>query len=222
MTDLQHDPAYFLELQTKTGWGAILRSFASWLDPKPDSLILDVGCGPGLLPAIFAQSGCRVIGIDSAFEMFRNALHPDLVLADVTALPLPVASFDLITASNLLFLLPNPRAALREITRLLAPKGEICLLNPSERMSVTAATSLANQRGLTGLARETLLNYAGRAERHFRWSEADLRELFYSADLTLTDTVTKMGIGLVRFARGKSTQEQVNRYQNGSLFTFAP
>ncbi len=86
MNDL-HDPDYFLELQTKTGWGAILRSFATWLDPKPASLILDVGCGPGLLPAIFAQNGCRALGIDSSFEMFRDALHPDLILADVLYLP---------------------------------------------------------------------------------------------------------------------------------------
>ena len=48
MTNLQRDSSYFLELQTQTGWGAMLRSFATWLDPKPASLILDVGCGPGV------------------------------------------------------------------------------------------------------------------------------------------------------------------------------
>lgn len=180
----------------------MLRSFAFWLDPQPDSLILDVGCGPALLPAIFAQSGCRALGIDSSFEMFRDALHPDIILAEVTALPFPLASFNLISASNLLFLLTDPLTALREMTRLLTPNGEIALLNPSEQMSITAVTSLANERELTGLARKTLLNYAERAERHFRWSEADLRELFSSADLELSDTVTKMGPGLVRFARG--------------------
>ena len=180
----------------------MLRSFASWLDPQPASLILDVGTGPGLLPAIFAQNGCRALGVDSSFEMFRDALHPDLILAEVTALPLPLASFDLIAASNLLFLLPDPRTALIEMARLLAPTGEIALLNPSERMSIAAATALADQRGLEGLARETLLHYAGRAERHFRWSEADLCELFASANLELTETVTKMGEGLVRFAKG--------------------
>ena len=209
MTDL-HDPDYFLELQTKTGWGAMLRSFASWLDPKPASLILDVGTGPGLLPAILAQNGCRALGIDSSFEMLRDALHPNLILADALAFPLkpstrraePVEAFNLLTASNLLFLLPDPLSALQEMTRFLAPDGEIALLNPSERMSVSAATSLADERNLEGLARETLLNYAARAERHFRWSEDDLRELFASANLQLTNTITKMGSGLVRFARG--------------------
>lgn len=198
-----HDPDYFRELQTKTGWGKMLRSFAAWLNPKPASLILDVGTGPGLLPAIFTQKGSRTIGVDSSFEMFHGALHPDLVLADVTTLPFNSSTFNLITASNLLFLLPDPLAALREMTRLLASNGEIGLLNPSEQMSVSAATVLADERNLKGLARETLLNYAARAERYYRWSEADLRELFAEANLNLTDTDTKMGSGLVRFARGK-------------------
>jgi len=206
MTDLQHDPDYFLELQTKTGWGAMLRSFASWLGPKPASLILDVGTGPGLLPAIFTQKGCRVIGADSSFEMLHDALHPDLVLASILSLPFKPATFDLITVSNLLFFLPDPLAALQKMTHLLAPDGEIALLNPSEQMTVVAATTLANKRGLEGLARETLLNYAGRAERHFRWSETDLRKLFDDADLALVDTTTKMGDGLVRFARGHKRQ----------------
>ena len=202
MTKL-HDPDYFLELQTKTGWGAILRSFASWLDPKPASLILGVGCGPGLLPAIFTQSGCRALGIDSSFEMFRDALHPNLILANALFLPLKPATFNLITASNLLFLLPDPLSALKEMTRLLVPDGEIALLNPSEKMSISAATALADERNLEGLVRETLLNYAARAERHHRWSESNLRELFASANLELTDTLIKMGDGLVRFARAK-------------------
>ncbi len=206
MTDLQHDPAYFLELQTKTGWGAMLRSFATWLDPQPASLILDVGTGPGLLPAIFAQKGCRVIGADYSLEMFRDTLHSDLVLADTYSLPFQPKSFDLITASNLLFLLPNPLDALKEIVRLLNPNGEIALLNPSERMSVAAATSLADERGLEGLARETLLNYAGRAERHFRWSADDLQQLFSSAGIQFTATTLKMGAGLVRFARGQKSE----------------
>lgn len=202
MIDL-HDSDYFLELQTKTGWGAILRSFATWLDPKPASLIVDVGCGPGLLPAIFTQSGCRAFGIDSSFAMFRDALHPNLLLADIFSLPLKPSTFNLITASNLLFLLPDPLSALIEMTRFLAPKGEIALLNPSEKMSISTATALANERNLDGLARETLLNYATRAECHHRWSEPDLRELFASVNLELTDTTTKMGSGLIRFVRGK-------------------
>lgn len=201
MTDLTHDPDYFLELQTQTGWGAMLRSFASWLDPQPASVILDVGTGPGLLPAIFAQSGCRSLGIDDAVDMFDGALHTALIVGSVFELPFQPATFNLITASNLLFLLPDPQTALNKMVRLLKPNGEIALLNPSENMSVSAATALADERGLTGLGRETLLNYASRAERHFRWGAGNLESLFSAAGCQLTATQLKMGAGLVRFAR---------------------
>ena len=181
----------------------MLRSFASWLDPKPASLILDVGTGPGLLPGIFAQSGYHAFGLDYSREMFNNALHPNLILASVFSLPFKPATFNLITASNLLFLLSDPRAALIEMTRLLKPNGEIALLNPSEQMSVAAATALADERELTGLSRDTLLNYASRAERHFCWGVGELEQLFSSADCQLTATQPKMGTGLVLFALGK-------------------
>jgi ubiquinone/menaquinone biosynthesis C-methylase UbiE len=203
MADLNHDPAYFLELQTQTGWGAMLRSFASWLDPQPATIILDVGTGPGLLPAIFAQNGCQAIGLDDAQEMFAEALHKSLVLGSVFQLPFPDKSFNLLTASNLLFLLPDPDAALHEMKRLLKPGGEIALLNPSENMNVASATALADERGLEGLARETLLNYASRAKRHYRWGAGDLASLFSAAGCKLTATQLKMGAGLVRFARAR-------------------
>ncbi len=203
MTSLpDRDADYFLELQTRTNWGRMLERFAAWLDPRPGCRALDVGTGPGLLPALLTRAGCRALGVDLDPQMFRDALHPDMVLADAAFLPFPATTFHLVTASNLLFLLPEPLPVLREMARLLVAEGEIAVLNPSERMSLAAAKALAEARGLSGLARETLLNYAARAERHFRWSEGDLRRLFASAGLRLTETVTRMGPGLVRFARG--------------------
>ena len=59
---LNKDSNYFHELQSQTGWGHMLASFARWCAPKPGWRVLDVGCGPGLLPAIFAQAGCHAYG----------------------------------------------------------------------------------------------------------------------------------------------------------------
>ncbi len=167
--DIQNDATYFLTLQTETAWGRMLASFARWCAPPPGSRCLDVGCGPGLLPALLAQDGHQAIGADLDPAMFQpQPLHPNVLVADVLALPFPTASFELITASNVLFLLPDPAAALAALARRLAVGGQICLLNPSEKMSITAATALADENNLAGLARETLLNYAGRAERYQR------------------------------------------------------
>lgn len=200
--DLNRDSAYFLELQTKTGWGQMLASFARWCAPHPGDWVLDVGCGPGLLPVIFAQAGCHTIGADHDTAMFTDPLHDSLATADAAELPFPGNAFHLASASNLLFLAPNPGSLLREMARISQPGGRVCLLNPSEHMSEQAAAHLADQRNLEGLARETLLNYARRAETHFRWDEAATAELFRSAGLQLTESTLRMGPGLVRFAQG--------------------
>ena len=43
------------------------------LNPQPNEIILDLGCGTGELTAKIAESGAEVIGIDSASEMIAKA-----------------------------------------------------------------------------------------------------------------------------------------------------
>jgi ubiquinone/menaquinone biosynthesis C-methylase UbiE len=198
---LDHDSDYFLELQTNTGWGQILASFTRWCAPHKGDHTLDVGCGPGLLPALFAKSGASALGCDSNYSMFADPLHPDLLVADGSCLPFPDKQFDLVTASNVLYLHPQPEVLLSEMERVTRSGGAICLLNPSENMTVTAATSLADENRLEGLARETLINFAQRAENHFRWTPDDLVNLSRTTGLKLTETALRMGTGLVRYAR---------------------
>jgi SAM-dependent methyltransferase len=162
-----------------------------------------VGCGPGLLPALLAKSGCRAVGVDRDFAMFLpSPLHPGVLAAEAVLLPFQANSFDLVTASNLLFLADEPLVLLVEMRRLLRPDGQVAVLNPSEHLDLAAATALADERGLTGLARSTLLNWASRAENHFRWSAGELGDLFEAAGLLLVDTKTSLGPGFARFGRG--------------------
>lgn len=195
------DASYFLDLQTRTGWGQTLAGFAAWCSPRAGWRTLDVGCGPGLLPALFSRAGCWAVGADLDAGMFQPApLHSCVVQADGLHLPFPGEAFDLVTASNLLFLLDKPELVLLELRRVLRTAGRLCLLNPSENMSVTAATRLADARGLSGLARETLVNYAWRAERHARWDTQQLASLLAAAGLKLERSDLRMGEGLARLA----------------------
>ena len=125
--------------------------------------------------------------------MFLPApLHAPVLQADVFHLPFAAGVFNLVTASNLLFLL--------ELRRVLCAGGRLCLLNPSEAMSVQAAGMLADQRGLDGLARETLLNWARRAESYARWDAEALAGLLEAAGLKLERTELRVGSGLARLA----------------------
>ena len=193
----------FLEVQTKTAWGRTLAEFASFCDPQPGSVTLDVGCGPGLLPAFFAQRGCRSVGVDNDFGLLVSRLTSSLTQADAFNLPFRSAAFNLITATNLLFLLDDPGRALNEWRRILAPDGELCLLNPSENLSVVVARQLAADRGLAGTARDSLLNWAHNAEGHFRWSESETRDLLTRAGLRLDESMLRVGPGFARFVRAR-------------------
>ncbi len=198
---LDHDASYFHELQTSIGWGQILASFTRWCTPQPGQRTLDIGTGPGLLPTLFREQGAHAFGLDLDLQMLTNPLHNDLAAADAAALPFAGNSFDLVTASNVLYLDKDPLRLLTEMTRVTS--GKVCLLNPSGKMTVAAAAILAEKRGLEGLARGTLINYAQRAEGHFRWNESALVNLFAQAGLTLTNTTLRMGDGLIRYAAGQ-------------------
>ncbi len=192
----------FYEIQTQTAWGKVLQDFAAWCRPQAGWKVLDVGCGPGLLPALFQRQGCKAVGADLEAAAYRvERVHPELVCADALNLPFLEQSFDLVTASNLLFLLPDPLAVLGEMRRVARVQGQVICLNPSERLSVTAASELVSQRGLQGLARQSLLNWAARAESGCRWSEAEMGQLYAAAGLELCEMALKMGPGFARFSR---------------------
>ena len=150
---------YFLELQTNTGWGPVLSRFVDWIAPQTGWLTLDIGCGPGLLPALLAASDCHAFGVDLNPSIFPpQSLHRDLAAADSICLPFPAGSFHLVTASNVLFLLSDPQRALGEMRRVLRRPGQIAILNPSENLNLQSAALLADSRNLHGLARDSLLN----------------------------------------------------------------
>jgi SAM-dependent methyltransferase len=102
---------------------------------RPGWRVLDTGCGPGAVLVRAAQAvgpGGQVTGIDlsggmlarAEAEAARQALgNVTVCRADAAAPPFPPASFDAITASLLLYLLPDPAVALAAWWTLLAPGG---------------------------------------------------------------------------------------------------
>ena len=191
----------FLEIQTRTAWGRTLAEFADWCAPQAGTLLLDLGCGPGLLPALFTRRfSSRAIGIDYDPALLASAQVP-VACADAYCLPFPPSSFDFLTATNLIFLLGDPLRALRECRRVLKAGGTLALLNPSEHLTVAAAQSLADARNLDGKNRESLLGWAKRAEKHGGWTEEHARQLLRKAGFDLKETELKVGPGFARLVR---------------------
>ena len=53
------------------------------------------------------------------------------------------------------------------------------MLNPSELLNHQAAVDFADEKGMEGIARDTLLNWANRAEQHHRWTDDETRALVH-------------------------------------------
>ena len=101
-------------------------------------LLLDLGCGAGENSVYFAKKGALCVASDYSPGMVEVALQ--LASAnkvkiegrtmDASALDCPDNYFDFVYASNLLHHLPDPRAAILEMHRVLKPGGKACFWDP--------------------------------------------------------------------------------------------
>lgn len=107
---------------------------AAYLLPhlRSDQSLLDVGCGPGTITAGLA----RLVATVTATEITDDALalarteaaaqqltNIDFLIADVHALDLPDAEFDIVHAHQVLQHVADPVGALREMRRVCKPSG---------------------------------------------------------------------------------------------------
>ena len=90
---------------------------------SPGMQVLDAGCGNGQYLRALAAHPVRAAGCDLSTGMLRSSAHPALFCADVAALPVRDGAFDVVLAAHMLYHVPDRRAAVRELRRVLAPGG---------------------------------------------------------------------------------------------------
>jgi ubiquinone/menaquinone biosynthesis C-methylase UbiE len=102
--------------------------------------ILDVGSGAGqILRRLvkYADADAAITGIDISHRMLRRARRrvrpgPEFVTADLTRLPFADDSFDCVTCGYVLEHLPDARAGLAELARVMAPGAKMLLLTTED------------------------------------------------------------------------------------------
>jgi ubiquinone/menaquinone biosynthesis C-methylase UbiE len=123
--------------------------------------VLDVGTGPGVLLVELARGrpDLRLTGVDRSPDMTATAQRnlesfgdrASARVGDVTSLPFPDHSFDMIVSSLSLHHWDDPEAAVPELARVLRPGGRVYIYDfpfaPFERLASAAkAQSVLNGR----------------------------------------------------------------------------
>lgn len=115
-------------------WGARVAAAAR---VSPGDVILDVGCGTGVLAMAAAERALpsgRVVGLDASEEMIDVARGKPCTIEWVhgraEALPFDDASFDKVISQFALMLFEQPSHALAQMWRVLRPSGRLLVAVP--------------------------------------------------------------------------------------------
>lgn len=182
--DLWGNPAFLRGNQYKTDANLVARqSIYAYQHPRIDlqarvldlvtpassDIILDVGCGNGTYLAELARRGLagRALGVDLSFGMLAAARErlnraersAALANADATALPLRDGMADLVLAPHMLYHVPDPAAALRELRRVTRPGGRVVIvLNGTGHMGQLRAVVAAARGDRAAIAERVTLD----------------------------------------------------------------
>ncbi|WP_281903542.1 methyltransferase domain-containing protein [Phytohabitans aurantiacus] len=120
--------------------------------PRPGAVLVDIGCGAGLLAPHVAGKGYRHVGVDVTRSALEQAATHGVtpVLADAAALPLMDGCADVVAAGEILEHVPDLPATVAEACRVLRPGGLLVLdtLNATPLSRLIAVTIAERLHGV--------------------------------------------------------------------------
>jgi ubiquinone/menaquinone biosynthesis C-methylase UbiE len=183
METILHQPS-FADIFESVLVPAIFRPYAHDLVERarpigPSERILDLGCGTGIVARLLRErlgGAARISGLDASPPMIAKArsLAPEIDWHEGNAmeLPFPDRSFDLVLCQQMLQFVPDPRAALGEVRRVLVPGG---------RLVVSTWRPRSEQPMFEALGRIAEKHLGPSADQRFSLDGARLRELLEAA-----------------------------------------
>jgi len=123
--------------------------------PEENELVLDLGCGTGLLFQNVANSTKLLAGVDTSSKILREAKkrakqlpNTAILRADADYTPFQNQIFDHVFAITLLQNMPNPLKTLREIKRVSKYQSVIIVTGLKKKFSKKRFMNLLNEAGL--------------------------------------------------------------------------
>jgi len=141
----------------------------------PRLRILDIGFGTGAMLVFLARYG-SVVGMDMSVEAIRFArtrCNLPMLLGDITQIPLETASFDLVTAFDIIEHVDDDAAAIKELARVCRPGGHTLLTVPAFQFLWGNQDVVSHHRRRYTLAQfEQLVRAAGFVPRRLSYFNA--------------------------------------------------
>ncbi|MDE2292804.1 MAG: methyltransferase domain-containing protein [Elusimicrobia bacterium] len=123
--------------------------FGSLLTPEEvrGRRTLDAGCGTGRFSKVLADWGASLVSLDigpALVEKTRRRTGARAVCGDLTGLPFEDAAFDVVLSTEAVEHTRDPRRAVAELCRVVAPGGTLVLTTPNRlwHPAITLATRL--------------------------------------------------------------------------------
>lgn len=137
--------AFFSWVQDASFYVDVHSQAVRLLPPGNGRTWLDVGCGPGLVARLACDRGYDVLGIDRDPEMVRFAERNARVdqrcrleVGDLSHLS-DQYSADVVSAASLLFVVPDPTTAIRQLWDCVRPGGNLLVIEATELMNPEGA-----------------------------------------------------------------------------------
>lgn len=138
--------------------------------------LLDIGTGTGHILELLAGQADAAVGIDQSQHMLsiaRSAIegsglgHCQVRHADMYQLPFPSAAFDTVTIHMVLHYAEDPAAALAEASRVLAPGGQLAIVDFAEHNLLELRSAHAHRwPGFAGDQIESWCSNVGLGKAH--------------------------------------------------------
>ena len=136
--------------------------------------VLDIGCGEGRFCRMLFQRGAQVTGLDPTPNLLTPQKLRDpgghYVDGSGESLPIPAHSFDLVVSYLVLIDIPDFRAAIREMARVLRPGGRAVVASHFPYATCGAWVLDEDQR----LLYRTIDHYFGERPERYSWGNIEV------------------------------------------------